>query len=164
MHAPEGSADGAIPGALLLRRPALVAWVVIAVNTFVLQPYWPGAVSGILGDIATCFLFPVLLVASVEWVSWTATSVRRTQWRSAGPWTVGACCGIAVLYCAGLELSASWAGLHRQAMSWLTGMRVTVRARKKSNRCSTWAHCLLSGSQARDFASRLAAPPPVEVD
>ncbi len=39
-----------------------------------------------------------------------------------------------------------------------------VRARKKSTRFSTLAHCLLGGSQARDFASRLAAPLRARVD
>ncbi len=38
------------------------------------------------------------------------------------------------------------------------------RARKKSTRFSTLAHCLLGGSQARDFASRLAAPLRARVD
>ncbi len=47
--------------------------------------------------------------------------------------------------------------------SWVRPNKV-FRARKKSTRFSTLAHCVRGGLQARDFASRLAAPLRARVD
>lgn len=117
----------ASPGRWLLRPAPAVAALVVAVNAFALQPYWPGIISGILGDLGTCFLFPLLLVASWEWLAWLVALATGRPWRPSSRRVHLALCLLAATYYTLLELSVDFGTLHAAVMSWLTGgRRVTV--------------------------------------
>ncbi len=121
------AAAAPLPGDLMLRRGPLIALLVVAFNAFVLQPYAPGVVSGILGDFGTCFILPILLVASLEWVHWCWCVVSGTKWQPAGRFAHTSACVVAASYYILLELSADFGGWHAAVMTRLSGGRpVTV--------------------------------------
>lgn len=53
-------------GDFLLSGAFLASLGALLLNDFVLKPYWPGYVSGILSDVAGMVFFPLLLVAFLE--------------------------------------------------------------------------------------------------
>jgi hypothetical protein len=72
--APADPPTGRVPGQLLLHPGALVAIGVIAVNDHVLKPWLGNTVTGKLSDVAGLFVFPLVVLATLEWVRW---AIRR---------------------------------------------------------------------------------------
>ena len=104
-----------------------MALLVLTFNAFVLQMYAQGVVSGILGDFATCFVLPVILVSSYEWVTYANAEISRVPWVPASAQVRVACTVIAALYYLLLEVSADFGSFHAHVMSGLNfGRPVTV--------------------------------------
>ncbi len=105
------NAKGHVAGDILLRPAPVAALGVVVLNDLWLKPHHPSLLSGILSDLALCFLVPLLCMAAWEWVRWL---VRRPA--EAGLWVRGLGCGVTALYFAGLQLLPSVASLHVTAL------------------------------------------------
>lgn len=63
MSVPDRSA---IPGELLVEPPALVALAVLVINDHWLKTQWPGTLAGKLSDFSGLVVFPLCLIALLE--------------------------------------------------------------------------------------------------
>jgi hypothetical protein len=66
----------------LLSGTFLASLGLLLLNDFVLKPFFPGPVSGILSDLAGMVFFPVFLVGIAELVAWTVPGrpLARPSW------------------------------------------------------------------------------------
>jgi len=102
------------PGDALLGPWPLAAGLLVLGNDLWLKIHYPGLLSGKLSDLGLCFLFPVFLLALLEWGRFlTGRGLCR------GPvWVLGASAAGAS-YFAGLQLLPGLAWLHVRALSLL---------------------------------------------
>lgn len=81
--APDATFRGTGPRANFLLSPIFLASLgLLLLNDFVLKPFFPGPVSGILSDLAGMVFFPVLLVGLVELLAWLLPGrpLARPSW------------------------------------------------------------------------------------
>jgi hypothetical protein len=100
--------------------PALGA-ALIAVNDLWLRRHGPGWLSGKLSDVGICLLFPVLLLATAQWLAW---ATRWSRWRLSAPAAAALACLIAGAYFAGLETIPALALWHSRTLTALFGLAV----------------------------------------
>ena len=142
------------PGILLLRPAPVGAAAVVALNDFVLKPRAPGLVSGKLSDFAICFLLPVLLVSSWEWLRWLARRPAAPPSRLA----IAVAVIVTALYFAGLQLSALVASTHVEVLTRLFGSFGFTVTRDVSDLIALPC-CLLSWYWLRRQADPELTPP-----
>lgn len=98
-------------GALLHPLPAFAALLILW-NDFWLRAHHPGFWSGKLSDLGICFLFPILLAATGELLTWCWARVRRRAWAPPGLAFHLCACLFAAAYYSALELSPQAGLLH----------------------------------------------------
>ena len=69
-----------VPGAMLLHPWPLAAALCLVVNMMWLRPHRPGVISGKLSDFGICFLLPVVLAATCEWVLFVLGRLGLRTW------------------------------------------------------------------------------------
>lgn len=68
---------GAVPGDLLLSRPALGSMLLLGLNDHCLKATYHNWITGKLSDFAGLVVFPCVLVSAWEWARFFAHGIRR---------------------------------------------------------------------------------------
>jgi hypothetical protein len=113
--------DTDVPGAAMLGAVPALGAALIAVNDLWLRRHGPGWLSGKLSDVGICLLFPVLLLATAQWLAWATRWSPR--WRPSAPAAAALACLIAGAYFAGLETIPALAIWHSRTLT-LVGLAV----------------------------------------
>jgi hypothetical protein len=74
---PAAGSVARVPGQLLLHPVAVLSLVVLVVNDHYLKDRAGGLVTGKLSDVAGLLVFPLVLLAILEWARWVR---RRRPW------------------------------------------------------------------------------------
>ncbi len=105
------------PGMVLLRPGAVIAAVALGVNDHLIKVHWPGLISGKLSDFAYCYLIPLVLLATMEWVLWGYGHLRRQPvvlsprlWR----WGVGVTCLLVSVHFFAIQFSQYLSSAHAE--------------------------------------------------
>jgi len=106
-----------VPGDVLLGWLPAAAGLLILANDFGLRRWHPGFLSGKLSDIGICFLFPVVLVALWQWMSFALCWVLRRTWKPSGRYVHVASCVVAAAYYSAMEMLPGFGGLHKLVLS-----------------------------------------------
>lgn len=116
--------EKSIPGVILLGPKALLAMFVLVINDHVLKTSWPGWVSGKLSDFAYCYLVPLILFATIEWVTWFAATLKRQPWRMPSRRIAIASCLLVGLHFTAWQLLPGWGEIHVEILGktlpWFT--------------------------------------------
>lgn len=83
-----------VRGDFLLSPVFVLSLIALLVNDFLLKPYYPGAVSGLLSDVAGMVFFPVFAVALAEF----AAALLPSRPKAKPSWFVVASLLTAVLF------------------------------------------------------------------
>ena len=115
-----------VPGAAMLGAVPALGAALIAVNDLWLRRHGPGWLSGKLSDVGICLLFPVLLLATAQWLGWATRWSHR--WRPSAPAAAALACLIAGAYFAGLETIPALAMWHSRTLAASFGLAVHATA------------------------------------